>query len=459
MPTRNSADGIDGDPADGDAPVADPGAPAISTSTLSRNGMGAVLAATIFAAASGYVVMLLAGRQLGASGYADFTVYWALFFTFVGITNGLMQESTRAVSAEEASLARSETVGGDPTGRSTSPALIAACVGLVMAVLIVATSPLWASRVLQGHEVLGVGVLAVSVWTVAVQATLWGLAAGRGRWLLYACGMAADAALRLIVAVWAVAAGYGIVAFVFATVAGAVSWLLLLSASSGRSTLARRVHEPPRGFLKRTLQAMAASAATSVLIVGFPVLLAGAETSELGDTAGSLLFAVTVTRAPLLVPLTSFQSAIIVYFVERRATMLRALAMPLGAVVAVGAVGAALAWWIGPPLIRLVGEGFDMSGGPLAALVGGAVTTAALMLTGCATLAGDQHRAYAAGWWVATGTAIVILALPWDITVATVTALVVGPLVGIAVHLSAALTAARRTPLRAPDYISDSLPR
>ena len=70
--------------------------------------------------------------------------------------------------------------------------------GVLLALLIVVTSPLWASRVLAGHEVLGVAVLAVSVWTVAVQSTLWGLAAGRGRWVLYACGMTADAALRLI---------------------------------------------------------------------------------------------------------------------------------------------------------------------------------------------------------------------------------------------------------------------
>lgn len=439
-----------------------PDEPAIASTSLSRHGMGAVLAATVFAAISGYVVLLLAGRQLGASGYAAFTVYWGLFFTFVGITNGLMQESTRAVSAEEAAQLAPGSAGSGARaarpGHVTRPALVAAVVGLAMAALIAVTSPLWASRVLEGHEVIGVAVLAISVWTVAVQSTLWGLAAGRGRWLLYACGMTADAALRLIVAVWAVIAGYGIIAFVFATVAGAVSWVLLTGTSSGRVTLGRRVHEAPRVFVRRSLQAMAASAATSVLIVGFPVLLAGTESSDLGDTGGSLLFAVTVTRAPLLTPLTSFQSAIIVYFVERRAALLRALAVPLGAVSAVGAVGAALAWWIGPPLIRLVGEGFDMSGGALAALVGGAVSTAALMLTGCATLASDQHRAYATGWWAATGTAIVILLLPMGITSGTVTALVVGPLVGIVVHLTAALNTARRGAVSAADYISDTLP-
>src|SRR5699024_2612617 len=128
------------------------------------------------------------------------------------------QESTRAVSAEEAARLDPGPRAGRPhtpapssglAGRVTRPALVAAGVGLAMAALIAVSSPRWASRVLEGHEVIGVAVLAVSVWTVAIQSTLWGLAAGRGRWLLYSCGMAADAALRLAVAVWAVVAGYG----------------------------------------------------------------------------------------------------------------------------------------------------------------------------------------------------------------------------------------------------------
>lgn len=453
-------------------------------SSLTRRGMGVVLAATVFAAASGYAVMLLAGRQLGAAGYADFTVYWALFFTFVGITNGLMQESTRAVSSESretdfeyvgstdgpvtggpaAGKPATANPGTEPerptaAGPETRPAVVAACVGLLMAVLIVVTSPLWATRVLPDHEVLGVAVLAVSVWTVAVQSTMWGLAAGRGRWALYACGMAADAALRLIIAVVAVTQGYGIVAFVFATVAGAVSWMLLTATSSGRATLGKRVRVPVRSFLRGSAHAMTAAAATSVLIVGFPVLLAGTDSSDLGAEAGSLLFAVTITRAPLLVPLTSFQSAIIVYFVERRRTILRALALPVSGVMVVGVIGAGLAAWIGPPLIRLVGEGFDMNGGALAALTVGSATTAALMLTGCATLAAERHRAYAAGWWVATGLAVIMLAMPMGLTERAVTALVVGPLAGVVVHVWAALSAARRRPVRASDYVAGTVGR
>src|SRR5699024_6992768 len=275
-------------------------------------------------------------------------------------------------------------------------ALHAAAVGLVLAVLVAATSPLWSSRVIPDHRVLGVAAMAVSVWTVTIQTTLWGIVAGRGRWPLFAVARSVDAALRLAVAVWAIVAGYGMAAFIVATVIGAVSWMLLMPADSARGSLAWRLRVHRSVFRRRTMHAMAAAAATSVLIVGFPLLLSSTAEHELGAEAGSLLFAVTVTRAPLLMPLNFSQSALIVYFVERREALIKALGLPLAAVAAVGVVGSILAWLIGPPLIRLVGEGFDMGGGALAALVGGAVATALLLLTGCAALAAERHRAYAA---------------------------------------------------------------
>ena len=136
-----------------------------------------------------------------------------------------------------------------------------------------------------------------------------------------------------------------------------------------------------------------------------------------------LIFAVTITRAPLLVPLTSFQSAIVVYFLERRTRLLRAIALPVGAVSAIGLLGAGLAWLIGPPLIRLVGSGFDITGGAAAALTVGATSTAILMLTGCATLANEEHRAYSLGWWVGTACAVGLLSLPIGLTERTAAAL------------------------------------
>lgn len=377
--------------------------------------------------------MLLAGRHLGAAGYATFTVFWGLFFMFVGIASGLMQESTRAVSTQPA-----------PDG--AAPIRSAFWVGGAMAALIVASSPLWATLVLADDPILGVAVLAVSTWLVVAQTTLWGLLAGSGRWSLYSAAIALDAAIRLSVAIAAVVSGYAVLGFVFATVSGVTTWLLLTALSPGaRAALRLRADVPPREFLRRTLLAMSASAATSVLVVGFPVLLALTAGGNLTDEAGSLLFAVTITRAPLLVPLTSFQSAIIIYFLERRAHLARSLAALTAAVAAIGLTGAALAWWIGPPLIRMVGDGFDITGGAAAALTCGAVATAILMLTGAATLADESHRAYSLGWWTATIIAVVILLLPIGLTERTATALIVGPLAGVCVHLVAVIFAARES--------------
>lgn len=403
--------------------------------------MAGLLLATVFSAASGYFVILMAGRHLGAAGYATFTVFWGLFFMFVGIASGLMQESTRAVSNR---IARGATIGGDAAARGASPVRTAFFVGAAMAALIVATSPLWANLVLPDDPMLGVGVLAVSTWLVVTQSTLWGLLTGSARWGLYSVAMAFDATFRLVVAVVAVINGYAILGFVFATVAGALSWLPVIALSpTARGALRLRADVPAREFLRRATLAMSAAAATSVLVVGFPVLLAVTSGGNLTDEAGSLLFAVTITRAPLLVPLTSFQSAVVIYFLERRERLLQAMILPIVVVTAVGSFGAALAWWLGPPLIQLVGDGFNISGGAAAALTIGAMSTAILMLTGCAALASEAHRAYSLGWWSGTGCAVALLMLPIGLTERTALALIVGPLVGVCVHLTAAMLASR----------------
>lgn len=414
--------------------------------------MSLVLVATVFAAVSGYVIMLLAGRRLGASGYAEFTVFWALFFTLVGITNGTMQESTRAVSVARAARAAGPDGGSGAAPNGMQPIRAAVGIGAGLAVVSVATAPLWGQWVLPGNELLAAGLLGLAVWSVTVQATLWGLASGTARWPLYAAGIVVDAALRLVVVAAALALGYGLIGFVVATVAGAAGWLLLLTSPGGRAAAAERVDEDTRAYLGRAGHAMLASAATAVLIVGFPVLLAATSPGSLDDTAGSLLFSVTVTRAPLLVPLTAFQSAVIVYFVERTGTGLRALRVPLAAVAAVGAIGAGLAWLLGPPVVRWVGDGFDISGPVLAALTAGAALTAMLLVTGSAAVAADRHRGYAIGWWAATAVAVAVLAVPSDMTVRVCAALIVGPLIGVCLHLVLLTRGAPKPGSGAPRY-------
>ena len=72
--------------------------------------------------------------------------------------------------------------------------------------------------------------------------------------------------------------------------------------------------------------------------MGFPVLLK-ATSGELGAAGGIVILAVTLTRAPLLVPLTAMQGNLIAYFVDHRSARLRALLLPAAVVVGLGALG------------------------------------------------------------------------------------------------------------------------
>jgi O-antigen/teichoic acid export membrane protein len=171
--------------------------------------------------------------------------------------------------------------------------------------------------------------------------------------------------------------------------------------------------------------------------MGFPVLLK-ATSAQLGAEGGVVILAVTLTRAPLLVPLTAMQGNLIAHFVDERTDRLRALVAPAMLVGAIGAVGVVAAGLLGPWLLRVgFGAGYHASSGLLAWLTAAAVAIAMLTLTGAATVAAALHRAYALGWVCATVAATSLLLLPLPLQTRTVIGLLCGPLVGIAVHLAA----------------------
>ncbi|MCB1287578.1 MAG: hypothetical protein KDB47_07775, partial [Mycobacterium sp.] len=213
---------------------------------------------------------------------------------------------------------------------------------------------------------------------------------------------------------------------------------LLLAASSGaRSAAGLRTAGKTSGFLRGAAHSIAAAGASAVLVMGFPVLLK-ATSGELGAAGGVVILAVTLTRAPLLVPLTAMQGNLIAYFVDHRSTRLRALLAPAGIVATIGGIGVVGAALIGPWLMRVAfGPEYRTSGVLLAWLTVAAVSIALLTLTGAATVASALHRAYSIGWVGATVAAALLLTLPLSLESRTVIALMCGPLVGIGVHLTA----------------------
>ena len=190
-------------------------------------------------------------------------------------------------------------------------------------------------------------------------------------------------------------------------------------------------------FLRGAGHSIAAAGASAILVMGFPVLLK-ATAGELGARGGVVILAVTLTRAPLLVPMTAMQGNLIAYFVDHRSARLRALVAPAGIIAGVGAVGVVAAFLVGPWIMRTAfGADYETSGTLLAWLTAAAVSMALLTLTGAAAVAAALHRAYAVGWVAATMTATALLTLPLSLESRTVIALLCGPLIGIAVHLAA----------------------
>jgi O-antigen/teichoic acid export membrane protein len=416
--------------------VTDASAAVPARGPVTRGSVARVGLATALSALCGYAVLYLAARNLEPAGFSLFGVFWGAFGLASGAANGLLQESTREVRA-----LRGRHL---PPGETTRPMRIAAAVGVGAALAIAITAPLWSGAVFTADQWLSVALLSVGLAGFCLHATLLGMLAGVDRWTQYGSLMVTDAALRVAVAAAAFVLGWGLAGFLWATVAGSVAWLILLVMSPATRDAARLTAAgSTRTFLNGASHSVAAAGASAILIMGFPVLLK-ATTPELGAAGGVVILAVTLTRAPLLVPLTAMQGNLIAHFVDQRHRRLRALAVPALTVTLIGMLGVLAAWLAGPWLLRSAfGPDYQAAGGLLAWFTAGAVAIALLTLTGAATVAAALHRAYAFGWVGATLAAVILLLLPLGLETRTVTALLCGPVVGIAVHLYALATADR----------------
>ena len=382
--------------------------------------------ATIFAAASGFVVMWIASWALDAEhGYNSFLAYWGLFFACTGLIDGITQETTRAVAASRETQVRG----------NANPWKLGAAIGVALAAVVLLVGLFAMGRIVPTHPGTATGLLAFGLLSYAFQAVLSGILSGSGLWNRYAALVALDSGVRLVLAVVVWALGGGLVEFLAITVIGALSWAVVLALAPVRVQL-----DVDRGaFVRRVGSAMVASGASAALITGFPTAASAAfPAATAGAAVAAINNAVMLTRAPVLVPLQRFQSALVVRFVERRDTVYRALAAPVGAIMGVGIVGFAAAWLIGPWILRVAYKPeLFVDGLTLGLLTFASAFMGMLMITGVAVLALERHAFYVAGWLAATATAFAVLFLaPWGVAATVVVALFAGPIVGALVHLA-----------------------
>ncbi|MFC0675644.1 hypothetical protein [Brachybacterium hainanense] len=408
----------------------------------------AILLASLLAAASSFAIMALATRVLPAEQNRQFLVFWAVLFGVFGVLSGIQHETTRAVAAHRSGAAGlpAPAAGtrriGVPTG---TPVLASAVpIGLGALVMIAASAPLWAPGRLPSGTVAAAAIIAVAALLYACHAAVAGTLAGEGSWRPYARLMAAEALLRLVATMLVAIAvmtglltdGAGLLALEAAAASAVLVWIVAVVATGpGRRAARMRIGIPAQALTGRRVAAMLTAACTAVLVTAYPTFIDAAAQGEDAAAVAALLFMLSLTRAPIMIPLQALQGVAITAFVSHAGHPLRALGPVMAKLSALAAGAAVVAALLGPPVLRLLNPLYVTD--PLTwaglTLAGGAV--ALLTLSGTAALAVDRHRAYAAGWLLASVVGVAALWLPLGIEARVILALVLGPGLGVALHL------------------------
>lgn len=409
--------------------------------TIGRGDGVRLAVATAVSGAAAFLVQIGVARLIPSEDdVAVFLTFWSAMFIVFGLMSGISVETTRATSS-------ARRLAQPPGPKVWWVGLV---VGVGLGGLLAASAPLWGPAVFPRSGTALALVVAAAALGYAFHAVTSGALVGLHHWRTYSTLIVADSVLRLVLVLVVAALGGTLLGPAAGAALAAFTWLgFVLFSSSTRAAVMSRADVPTRTYARRLGAASLANGASALIAVGFPTLLAVTTSHAEFVTATPLLFAITLTRAPLMIPLNAFQGVAVSHVVGNQEQGLRAIARFLWIIVGVGLVGALLAWWIGPFLMQLVfGPAYRVAGPVLAGLMVATVGLAVLTLTGAVCQALTRHRAFVSGWLVAAAVATSLLLLPGSLEFRSILSLLVGPLAGIAVHLLALRRG--RTPDSAP---------
>ncbi|MBN9213849.1 MAG: hypothetical protein ABS62_03080 [Microbacterium sp. SCN 70-200] len=391
-------------------------------------GLRSILLATAVAGALGYVIQLAAPALIADdASYVTFSVYWSTLYLCVAALSGVQQEVTRA--------ARPVT-DEPPTAVLRQFTLI--MVGIVVAVVAV-LALLFGESILPGPTLMLAGALSLGVVGYLMIAVLSGVLYGLRLWSAVAWITVLDVGIRTLLVLGGLVAGWAPEWIALAvSLPFGIAFLIVWLWIRGRVVGAFRLDVPLRRLLAHVGGTVVAAAAMGVMMNGLPMLLG--ITTGASDTAAlaGLILAITVTRAPIVVPLLALQSYLISLLrgggaVTRRRVLI-ALGIALVAVIALSGAAAAL----GPWAIGFVSSGrSDVDAAMMATITAGAGLVAMMCVTGPALLSARRHAPYVAGWVVAAALTIVCLLLPVGLESRVALTLLVPPAVGVVVHVAA----------------------
>jgi O-antigen/teichoic acid export membrane protein len=398
-----------------------------------------VAAGAAVAAVGGIVFLAIVSRSTSTEQNTAFLTYWAALFAVFAVLAGVQNEMTRAVRAD------ADVDASSP--RPTSPLRTGLLVGVGAGIVVAALFPLWQNVLVGiGDPLIPVLIMVGAALLYAGHVATVGTLAGRGRWAGFATLTAGEAVVRVVLAALAAILGWGLVGFETAAAGGTLTWLAATTLIPGWRSLWRlRIALPLGALLRRILNAMAASGGSAVLVTGFPLLMSLTTDAASYRLAAPFIVAVSVTRAPLLIPVNAFQSMVIASFVGRPERALATLLRLIGAILVVAVAGGILAALVGPWLMTLVfGARYGNSPVVLALLVVAAALLALLVLGGSIALALDAHTVNTLGWYLALIVSAAVMLIPADLEVRSILALALGPLAGAVLHFGYVLRALRR---------------
>lgn len=397
-----------------------------STTPSSRGGRGAtaILVSTAIAGVLTYVLQAGVLSVLNAADYLHFSVMWSVLYLVIGALAGIQQEVARGArpARERAKSSGAQLVWfGLAAGMSTF-----ALVGI--------SGVLWGPLAIPTDTATIVTLVAAGAGAYVCVAVLSGTMYGLHRWKTLAALIAVDAALRLAFVLLAINVWPSLVTLAVAIVVPfpltfALVWLFLRTSLRGRIVLDVGV----AGLTWNSMRTVLGCAATAVMVSGFPFFL-GVSSAGQTKAAAAVVAVVTLTRAPLVIPVLALQSFMVVHFRDLGARLTQRILLILGGLVAVSAVAGLLALWIGLDVLRWFGADLQIQPAEIAWIVFSAGFTGALCVTGSAALARGNHSAFTTGWVLGAAIVIATLFLPLEPAPKSIIALVVGPVAGLVAH-------------------------
>ncbi|MFQ4147202.1 hypothetical protein AAGW05_00655 [Arthrobacter sp. LAPM80] len=377
---------------------------------------------------SGYLVLFVSSHTLSTADNANFLAFWGVILGLFGALTGLMAEATRAVKSRAMNAYHSHERGAPVLAMSI-------IMGLVIALLVTSSSPWWMPTLIPyAHPFLWIAI-GLAVLLYAGHVGLAGATSGAEEWTTYSVLSGTEAIIRLATTALAALVFGSLAGIEFAVLSGTLVWLFFAVFSrAGRVAVGARADVGVRRYLIQCSLAIATAAASAVLITGFPAVIKFvAEPSDFAKAA-PLLLAISLTRAPIMIPLQAFQGVVMTALINSSRPAYQVLAKPLAVIMLLGVIGSAAAALVGPSLMLIFGADYSVSGWILGALTLDAALLAVLTLTGTSAMALGRHKLYLAGWIIATVAAATMLLLPLPLEATVILSLSVGPIVGALIH-------------------------